>query len=108
MRLLNLVAGVLAVLAWGWILYLGITLVDVIACANLPKFSTINTQLFNVVIPAAMIALVVASVFVNNWVKQPGRAISWFPVFALVAVLAYYGFTSGMPIGADALGGCPF
>lgn len=108
MRLPNLVAGVLAVLAWGWFLYLGTTLVDVIACANLPKFSTINTQLFNVVIPAAMIALVVASVFVSNWVKQPGRVISWFPYFALLAVLVHYLFTTGMPIDANALGGCPF
>lgn len=108
MRWLNLVAGILAAIAWGWILYLGTTLVDVIACANLPEFSTINTQLFNVVIPTAMIALVAASLFVTHWVKHPGRAISWFPCVALAAALVYYGFTTGMPIGADALGSCPF
>ncbi|WEK45227.1 MAG: hypothetical protein P0Y56_09275 [Candidatus Andeanibacterium colombiense] len=109
MRWLNLVSGVLATIAWGWILYLGTGLVAAIACANLPEFPIVGTLLFNVIIPTAMLALVAASVLVTNRMKQPGRVIALFPCAALGSVLVYYAFVTGISISASVdISECPF
>jgi len=108
MRWVNLVSGVLAALMWGYILYLGMALVDMIACANLPDFSIFGTLVVNVIVPTVMITLTVAAVVVTNWVRQPGRVITWLPIAALVSVPVYYAFATGLSITASALGNCPF
>jgi hypothetical protein len=108
MRLVNLVSGVLAALVWGYFLYRGIMFIEMVACANLPDFRIAGSLTYNVIVPTTVLVLVVTSVAVTNWVKQPGRAIALLPCAALVGVLIYYAFATGISITDAALGNCPF
>jgi len=108
MRIANLLSGIVAALVWGVFLFGGMRLIGMISCANLPDFPIVDELVFRVVIPAAMLALTVASVALANYVPRAGRAIAWFPFASLPFALAYFGFLSGILVSAGASSDCPF
>ena len=108
MRLTNLVSGIIAAIVWGLLLFGGMRLVGMIACANLPDFPIVSELMFAVVIPTAMLTLTVASVGLTGLSPRPAKAIAWFPVAALVLALVYYAAITGTSIAPSATADCPF
>jgi hypothetical protein len=98
--------GIVPILIWTAFLWLGVAQSAVIACADLRGFPFAREVLFDVAIPAAMLAFSLGSVAIPTSAPRSARKIVWLPFATLALVLVYYAFVSGISIPPRALGYC--